>query len=335
MKALITSPFHESGFKILKKYMNIVYENWRETGVLYRDPEEYIDKINKEKTDVLITEGDYIDEDVLNNCNIKIIGVCRGYPDNVDLKLATKKGIPVFFTPDRNADAVADMTIALILSQLRHLTRIDRLLKSGNFYIDRGDDLARLYREFRGWELGNKTVGIVGLGGVGYRVAKRLRFGFGSKILVYDPYVDNQKIKDIEGKSVDLANLLKESDIVTLHAKVTDETVDMIGEKEINLMKPSAIFINTARAALVDEDALFNALKKKRITGAGLDVFGIEPVDSDNIFLELDNVTVTPHAGGSTFDSEILQSKMIAEDIEKYLNNDTPKYLNNPEILKK
>ena len=109
----------------------------------------------------------------------------------------------------------------------------------------------------------------------------------------------------------------------------------MIGVKEINLMKESSIFINTARAVLVDEDALYNALKNKRIAGAGLDVFGVEPVDSDNIFLELDNVTVTPHAGGSTFDSEILQSIMIAEDIEKYLNKKTPKYLNNPEVLNK
>lgn len=335
MKALVTAPFHDTGFKILKKYMDVVYENWRETGVLYRDPEGYIDKIKKENTDVLITEGDYIDKDVLNKCNIKIIGVCRGYPDNVDLELATKKGIPVFFTPDRNADAVADMTVALMLGQLRHLTRIDRLLKSGSFYVDTGEDLARLYREFRGWELGNQTVGIVGLGGVGFRVAKRLRFGFGSKLLVYDPYVNDKKIKEIQGKSVDLTTLLKKSDIITLHAKVTEETVDMIGEKEIDIMKPTAIFINTARAALVDEDSLFNALKNNRIAGAGLDVFGVEPVDSDNKFLELDNVTVTPHAGGSTFDSEILQSKMIAEDIEKYLKNKTPIYLNNPEVLKK
>jgi len=335
MKALITTPFHESGLKILKKYMGIVYENWRETGVLYRDPDEYIDKIKKVDADVLITEGDYIDEDVLNACDIKIIGVCRGYPDNVDMELASKKNIPVFFTPNRNADAVADMTITLMLAQLRHLTKIDRLLKSGSFFVDSGEDLAMLYRTFRGWELGSRTIGIIGLGGVGYKVAKRLRFGFGSKILVYDPYVEDRKIKEIQGKKVDLNNLLKESDIITIHSKVTDETIDMIGKKEIELMKKSAIFINTARAALVDEEALFKALKEKKISGAGLDVFGVEPVDSDNIFLELDNVTVTPHAGGSTFDSEINQSIMIAEDIQAFLEGKKPKFIQNPEALKK
>ncbi|RLF32931.1 MAG: hypothetical protein DRM98_03055 [Thermoplasmata archaeon] len=335
MKALVTAPFHEVGFKILRKYMNIVYENWRETGILYRDSEDYINKIKQEKADVLITEGDLIDEDVLNSCDIKIIGVCRGFPDNVDMNVATKKGIPVFFTPDRNADAVADLTIMLMLCQLRHMIEIDRLLRSGEFYVDTGENLAELYRRFRGWELGGKTIGIIGLGAVGFRVAKRLRFGFDSNILVYDPYVDDKKIREVEGKRVDLPTLLKESDLVTLHAKVTEETIDMIGQKEIDMMKTSAYFFNTARAALVDEDALFMALKEKRIAGAGLDVFGVEPVDSDNRFLELDNVTVTPHAGGSTFDSEIRQSLMIAEDIERFMKKEKTRFLKNPEVLKK
>jgi len=335
MKAFITAPFHELGFNILKKYMSFTYENWRETGVLYRDSREYIDKINKEKADVLITEGDMIDNEVLSSCDIKIIGICRGYPDNVDMDVATKKGIPVFFTPDRNADAVADLTIGLILCQLRKITMADRILKSGTFFVDSGQELADLYRRFIGWELGEKIVGIIGFGGIGYRVAKRLRYGFNTNILVYDPYVDEKKIKKVDGKRVDLETLLRESDIVSLHAKVTEETLQMIGEKEIKLMKPTAYFFNTARAALVDEDALFEALKEKKIAGAGLDVFGSEPVDSDNRFLALDNVTVTPHVGGSTFDSEIRQSLMIAKDIENYLNKKKPKFLKNPEVLKK
>jgi D-3-phosphoglycerate dehydrogenase len=335
MKAFITAPFHESGFKILKQYMDIVYENWRETGVLYRDPVDYKEKINQIGADVLITEGDYIDEEVLTVCDIKIIGVCRGYPDNVDVDIARKKNIPIFFTPDRNANAVADMTIALMLAQLRHLTKIDRLLKSGSFFVDTGDDLAMLYRRFRGWELGNRIIGIIGLGGVGYQVAKRLRFGFGCELLIHDPYVKDGKVKEVQGKKVDLQMLLKNSDIISLHTKVTDETIDMIGEKEISLMKKSSIFINTARAALVDEDALFDALKEKKIAGAGLDVFGIEPVDSDNIFLTLDNVTVTPHAAGSTFDAEINQSVMISKDIQSYLEGNKPRFLYNPEVARK
>jgi len=335
MKAFVTAPFHEEGFKILRKYMDVTYENWRETGILYRDSKEYIEKIKKEKADVLITEGDMIDADVLSSCDIKIIGICRGYPDNVDMDVATKNGVPVFFTPDRNADAVADLTIGLMLCQLRKITAADRILKSGTFFVDSGEALADLYKRFMGWELGGKTVGIIGLGGVGFRVAMRLKFGFNANILVYDPFVDFEKIKQVKGKAVDLETLLKESDIVTIHAKVTSENVGMIGEKELKLMKKTVYIINTARAALVDEDALFEILKEKKIAGAGLDVFGSEPVDSDNRFLELDNVTVTPHVGGSTFDSVLNQSLMIAGDIDSYLNNKKPKFLKNPEVLKK
>jgi D-3-phosphoglycerate dehydrogenase len=333
MKALVTAPFHDSGFKILKKYMSFKHENWRKTGILYRDPVEYIEKIQTEQADVLITEGDFIDEEVLTTCDIKIIGACRDLPDNVDVNIASKMKIPVFFTPNRNADAVADMTIALILNQLRHLTTIDRLLRSGNFYVDTGEKLAEIYHRFRGFELGGKTVGLVGLGSIGFRVAIRLKYGFNCSLLIYDPYVEDQKIQEINGKRVDLHTLLSTSDIVSLHAKVTNETIDIIGEKELAIMKPTAYFINTARAALVDEDALYQMLKEKRLAGAGLDVFGIEPVDSDNRFLELDNVTVTPHVGGSTIDVEIRQSLMIAEDFERYLQKKPPKYLQNPEVL--
>jgi D-3-phosphoglycerate dehydrogenase len=335
MKAFITAPFHEAGISILKKYMDIIYENWRETGILYRDSHEYIEKINKENADVLITEGDMIDEDVLSSCNIKIIGICRGFPDNVNMDVATQKGIPVFFTPDRNADAVADLTIGLMLCQLRHITNSDRLLRSGTFFVDTGEALANLYRRFMGWELTGKTIGIIGLGGVGFRVAQRLKFGFNAKILIFDPYIDEKKIKEVDGKRVELETLLKESDLVSLHAKVTGDNIGMIGEKELKIMKPTAYLINTARAALIDEDALFEALKEKRIAGAGLDVFGSEPVDSDNRFLPLENVTVTPHVGGSTYDAEIRQSLMIAQDIENYLKKKKPKFLKNPEILKR
>jgi len=335
MKAFVTAPFREAGFSILKKYMDVTYENWRETGILYRDSHEYIEKIHKENADVLITEGDMIDADVLSSCDIKIIGICRGYPDNVDMEIATQKGIPVFFTPDRNADAVADLTVGLMLCQLRHITESDRLLRSGTFFVDTGEALANLYRRFMGWELGGKTFGIIGLGGVGYRVGLRLKHGFDAKILVFDPFVDEKRIKDVDGKKVELETLLKESDIVTVHAKVTSENIGMIGEKELKSMKPTAYFINTARAALVDEDALFSALKEKRIAGAGLDVFGSEPVDSDNRFLPLDNVTVTPHVGGSTYDAEIRQSLMIAQDIESYLKKKKPRFLRNPEVLKR
>jgi phosphoglycerate dehydrogenase-like enzyme len=314
--------------------MDITYENWRETAILYREPREYIQKITGEKADVLITEGDEIDEEILSTCPIKIIGVCRGNPVNVDIEEATKKNIPVLYAPKRNTEAVTELTIALMLSQARQLSRIDRVLKSGSFLIDTAENLAALYTRFKGFELGGKTIGIIGLGSIGYNVAKKLSCGFNAQILVYDPYVDTRKIKDVGATTTDLSTLLQKSDIVTVHAKVTEETLEIIGKKEIDMMKPTAILINTARAALVDEDALFNALKNKQIAGAGLDVFGVEPVDSDNRFLELDNVTVTPHIGGTTEDTEYRHSLIIAKDIERVCTNKKPRFIVNPEALK-
>lgn len=335
MKALITAPFHEEGLNLLKKYMDIQYENWKETKKIYSDSSEFIEKIKKDGIDVLIVESDFVDEDVINSCNLKIIGSCRATPYNVDVEAATQKGIPVFFTPGRNADAVADLTVALIFAQLRRLTEIDRLLKSGKFFVEIEEDLANLYSRFGGLELKGKNIGIVGLGRIGYGVAKRLRFGFGVNILVYDPYVPDERIKKVEGKRVELKTLLKESDVVTLHVSATPEAEKLIGAEEIALMKPTAYFINTSKALATDEDALYEALKNKKIAGAGLDVFNVEPVDSDNRFLKLDNVTVTPHIAGQTVDVVRHQSIMIAESIAGWLEKKEPKYLKNPEILKK
>jgi D-3-phosphoglycerate dehydrogenase len=313
--------------------MDLVCANWRETGELYRDPQELQGKLAEVGADVLITEGDMVDEEVLAGSGLTIIGVCRGHVDNVDIAAATARGIPVFHAPDRNSSAVAEHTVALILAVYRRLTASDRLLKSGGFFVDSGEQLARLYREFRGRELRGKTVGIVGLGSIGSRVARILRFGFDCTILVHDPYASDQSVAMAEARRVALPALLAESDVVTLHAKVTAETMDLIGAAELALMKPASVLINTARAALMDEDALQAALEEKRISGAGLDVFGSEPVDSDNRFLHLDNVVVTPHIGGSTDEQELRQSEMIAGDIERYLSGDTPRHICNPEVL--
>ena len=333
MKALITAPFHESGLKLLANHMEVAYENWRETGELYRDPDDYVERIRAVGANVLISEGDDIVAQVLEQCDIKMIGITRGYPDNVDVDAARGLGIPIFFAPGRNAHSAAEHTVTLILAQLRKLTAIDRLLSSGDFYVDTGQELGHLYSRFRGVELGGKTIGIIGFGGIGSRVARRLHFGFGCPILIHDPYIRAGAEVEVSGVVTDLETLLRKSDVVTLHARVTDETLDMIGAEQLALMKPTAYLINTARAALVDEDALFGALQEERIAGAGLDVFGIEPVDSDNQFLELDNVTVTPHIGGTTVEQELRQTEMIASDMIRFLTGERPLHLLNPEVF--
>ena len=221
-----------------------------------------------------------------------------------------------------------------MLSVTRNITRADRLLRAGKILYRSDTAFLEYHNMFKGIELGGKKVGIIGLGAIGFEVAKRLRNGFGSEILVYDPYVDQNRLKEVNGKSVDLETLMSESDIVTVHARVTNDTKGMINRKHFEMMKETAYFINTARAAIIDEDALFEALRDKKIAGAGLDVFIKDPIESGDRFLTLENVVATPHIGGNTTDTITRQSKMIAEDIDNYLTGKEPKYVLNKEVLK-
>jgi D-3-phosphoglycerate dehydrogenase len=336
-KALVTAPFTSEGIASLKKNMEVTYENWKETGKIYTDSRELTERIQLGSFNILVVEGDNVDEELINKCDLKIIACCRGNPINIDVDAATKKGIPVIYTPARNADAVADMAIALMLSAARHLTEAERLLKSGQVKIESEEDMIKFREKLMGVELGNRNVGIIGFGAIGYRVAKRL-LGFGSRILVYDPFVkqSDPRLKEVKGNlTKNLAQLVKESDFITLHVAATPETEKLVSAELIRSMKPTAFFINTSRGFIVDEDALFDALKEKRIAGAGMDVFVAEPVESTNRFLELDNVTVSPHIGGETLDVVRHQSDMIAEDLELFIKGKEPMNLKNPGVLKK
>jgi D-3-phosphoglycerate dehydrogenase len=318
MKALITAPFHEDGLEILRKYMDVEYESWKDTGKLYMDTDAFIRRIKEEGADVLIVEADTIDASVMDAVHPKMIGCCRGNPVNIDVEAAKARGIPFFHTPARNAEAVAELTIAMMLVSARHIISIDRTLRSGNFFVESEKDLVDLYTRFIGAELTGKTVGIIGFGAIGFEVAKRL-VGFDADLLVYDPYADEDRIKKVGGRRTDLETLVKESDFITIHTAVTPETENLIGAKEFSLMKPTAYFFNLSRAYCVDEDALYKVIEEKRIAGAGLDVHSVEPVDSDNRFLKFDNVVVTPHIAGQTMDSVRKQSIMMAREIEDYL----------------
>lgn len=334
MKAFVTADFDDYGLQLLKKHMDYVYENWRDTQKIYFDENEFIKKIKSIEADVVIVEADFVTKNVIEQCDLKIIASCRDDPWNVDIKTATEKGIPVFSAPHRNTPAVADLTVALMLCVTRNIMKADRLLRGGKIIYKNESDFLKNFNLFKGVELGSKKVGIIGLGSIGFEVAKRLRNGFGAEVLVYDPYVNEDRLNEVNGKSVDLETLMRESDIVTVHAKVTEENKGMIKKKHFEMMKKTAYFINTARAAITEEDALFEILRDKKIAGAGLDVFIKDPIESGDRFLTLDNVIATPHIGGNTIDTVRRQSKMIAEDIDAYLSGKEPKYILNKDVLK-
>ena len=335
MKAYITAEFSPEALEELKKILEdeIVYESWRETSNLYFKDEDLIQKIKEIGAEIFICEGDNVKKTVLENVDLKIIGSTRGDPNNIDLETATAKGIPVLFAPNRNTVSVAELTVGLILSLARKLYSIERILHTENkFEVNDFSDYIKYYNEFKGFELQGKTVGIVGLGRIGFTVAKLL-LPFRVKFLVYDPYVNPTRLNAIQGEEVDLNTLMAKSDIITVHCSPIDETDDMIGEEQITLMQKHALFINTARASVVDEHALLDALKEKKIAGAALDVFSIEPVDQDNEFLELDNVIVSPHIGGDTFETNHRHAMMMVEGIKQILNKKIPENIKNPEVL--
>jgi D-3-phosphoglycerate dehydrogenase len=332
MKVLITAPFSEHGLQVLKEKgkLEVLYENWRETGIIYFDEEELINKLTSESIDIFITEGDEIDAAVIEKSKLKMIASTRGTPVNVDLETANKMNIPVIYTPFRNADAVADLTVAMMLSQARKIIELDRLLRDGNFDVSDLDEdgFANFFNKYMGREIGCLTIGIIGFGQIGQRVAKRLFHGFGSNLLYYDPYIpaNHPIVLETKAKYADLETLMKSSDMVTIHTPPNEETEELINAKMFSLMKPTAHFFNLARSYCIDEDALFDAIKNERIAGAGLDVFDDEPVDSDNRFLQFKNVTVTPHFGGNTIDVIQHQSDMIVTDILNFINNQPLQY---------
>jgi len=269
---------------------------------------------------------------VIEGSDLKIIGSTRDDPNNVDVETATKKGIPVIFAPKRNTISVAELAVTLILALARKLHVVERTLHSKEFHVEEFSDYVKYYNLFKGFELKGKVIGIIGLGSIGYEVAKRL-VPFDVKFLVFDPYVSSERLKSINGTSVTLDRLMTEADVITIHCPPTDETDGMIGAKQLTFVKKTACIVNLARASVMDEDALFKALKEKRIAGAALDVFTSEPVDQENAFLKLDNVIVTPHVGGDTSDTNHRHGMMIVDAIEKILKHEIPGNIVNPEVL--
>lgn len=328
MRALVTASFESACLRRLERHMSVVHEDWKRDRKIYFDGAEFAARIRDVEADVLIVEADLVHAEVFSACRLAIVGCCRGDPINIDRDTATRLGIPIFFAPGRNADAVADLALAFMLCLARHVFTVNRELKAGTLRFERTEDYLAMYERYAGRELGGATVGIVGLGYVGRAVARRLR-GFGSRVLAYDPYAG-----DLEGiTTVDLPTLVQESDFLTVHCAATEATRGLIGEAELAMMKPGSYVLNLARASVVDEDALYEALRTGRLAGAALDVFGQEPVQPDNRFVDLPNVLVMPHLGGATVDVVRHQSEMIVDSIEAYLAGKQPTYIWNPEVL--
>jgi phosphoglycerate dehydrogenase-like enzyme len=329
MRALITASFDDAAKARLARHMDVVHEDWKVRQSIYFDGTQFAARIREVGADVLIVEADLVHADVLDAVPLTMIGCCRGDPINVDLELATRKGIPVFHTPGRNADAVADLTLAFILALARHIGPIRDTYHGDAAKVASAGDFLKLYTRFTGVELWGRVVGLVGLGAVGREVAARL-VPFKAEILAYDPYV-TQAPPGVT--MVDLDTLVARADFLSLHAPVTPETQGLLSRERLAKLKPSAYVVNTARAALTDEDALYEMLRDGRLAGAALDVLAEEPLQPGNRFLSLPSVLVTPHIGGATVDVVRHQSEIVVDAMERWLAGERPRYIANPAVL--
>lgn len=305
MKILITAPYAEKELKDLEdQFEKIFYLPWKPHGRAYNE-EELIKMLHKTSANALITEHDEVTEKVINSFpNLKFIGVCRGTPSNVAVKAADKHGIIVFHTPARNAQAVAEMFISSLIVLLR------KIIPSHNWLLEErwAEGAHTSYLEFKGNELAGKTIGMVGFGAVGQLIAN-IAQAFPCKIQFYDPFVDDV---NPEFKKIPLDELFETSDIVSIHLPVNENTIGMIDKTLLTKMKEDAIFVNTARASVVNREDLLEILQNKKIQGAYLDVFDHEPPDAlDYKIIHLPNVFATPHTAGATFEVENHHSRIM------------------------
>lgn len=320
-RALVTAPFRGPGLVTLEGIADVVLDPWIDHEPLrIYNAEQLAERAQAEGADILICEADLVGGPVFD-LPLVAIGSTRGDPTNVDVAGATAAGIPVLRAPGRNADGVAELAVALLFAVTRRLLPADRDVRTGNVFA--GGSIP--YQRYRAWQLAGRTAGIVGFGAVGRAVKWRLE-GLGMRVLAFDPFADDATHRDLH-------QMLGEVDVVSMHAAVTPDTAGMIDAAAVAAMRDGAVYLNTARAHLHDLDALTAALIEGKLAGAGLDHFTGEVLPADHPIIGLDNVVLTPHIGGATYDTEANHSKLIADDLVRLLQGEQPRNIVNLEVL--
>lgn len=317
---LATAPLRGSGLDRLRELGEVVLDPWIDHQPLrLYGGAALAERATEVGASVLVCEADECKGPVLD-LPLEAIGSTRGDPTNVDVAGATERGIPVLRAPGRNADGVAELTVGLLLAATRGIVPADRDVRAGEVYRDGSIP----YQRFRGWQLAGRTVGIVGLGAVGRATAWRLE-GLGMRVISADPFAPDA--------THSLDDLVREADVVSMHAAVTPETVGLMSEARFAAMAPGSVYVNSARATLHDLDALTGALASGHLAAAALDHFEGEHLPVDHPLVGMANVVLTPHIGGATYDTEANHTALIADGLAAVLRGEAPSNLVNPEVL--
>ncbi len=317
-RVLITRDILQAGVEILQRYCQVEVN----TKAMPLKKREILNRLYDKQA--LCPVGDIIDSEIMDcGPNLRVIASHGAGYDNIDVGAATERGIVVTNTPGVLTESVAEMTWCLLLCTVRRVIEADNFVRAGTFKWSEP-------KLFLGTELAGKTLGIIGSGMIGTEVARKSQV-FDMNIL-YDDLAKNEKIEEMKGKKVELDYLLKNSDFVSLHIPLTNETRHLVGERELGLMKKTAYLINTSRGAVIDETALVKALKEKRIAGAALDVYEKEPRLAEGL-PEMKNVVLTPHLGSATNEARNKMAITMAENCIAVLKGEEPPNLVNPEVL--
>lgn len=332
MKVFFTAEANEDVVSKLREHFDIEFDGWNIGGDVFSE-EELIQKL--EDVDIFVTSYDKVTSKVIESSkNLKLIGCTRSNPVNINLDACKRNGVQVFNTPGRNSDVTAEFAVGMLLNISRNITLANRHIVDGAVIQDETPtemkkDVTwglvknnRPYNMFKGPQIKNKNVGIIGYGSIGKRVAD-IMTGFGANILVYDPYKNRLDVENPSTKLVDLEELIEKSDYISCHTKITPETEGLFNKETFKKMKNNAFLINNSRGAIINEGDLHEALKNGEIAGAALDVFGYEPLYKEHLFIKepLDNLLLTPHISGASDDSIINGTKLLVDELINYKKN--------------
>jgi len=304
VRALVTAEFTDGGERRLAALgYDVVRGGWGRTHVAL-GREDYLRQAAG--CSLLITEIEAVDGQVLEALpELRLVATARGGPVNIDVAACAARGVPVVFTPGRNADSVADFVLGVLLSLTRGIGAAERHLREDGWLVD--GELP--YLHFRGRELSGLVLGLVGYGAVGQRVAQRARLGFGMRVLFTDPQHEG---------GVPLEDLLARADVVSLHCPRTPATQGLIDSTALARMRPGALLVNTAGGGVVDEPALLEALRSGHLGGAALDVFATEPLPHDSPLLSAPRLLLTPHVAGAALDVVRHHTGTICDEVERW-----------------